>query len=107
MANMHAHTWNKIPIALVRKGNAIQALTTSRVEVGELVVPLFFRKQSSMVMENEAVIANSKAVKILAAWALAPSQQEVDCVMEDNSVETHVHVLPELKLPKANAKGKD
>ena len=38
MANMHAHTWNTIPIALVRKGSAIQALTTKRVEVGELVV---------------------------------------------------------------------
>ena len=55
-------------------------------------------------MENEAVIANSKAVKILAAWATTPSQQEVDCVMEDNSVETYVHVLPELKLPKAGGK---
>ena len=41
------------PIVLVRKGPVIQALATKALRVGELAVPLFLKKQSSVVTEDE------------------------------------------------------
>ena len=53
MTTVHGHVLSSLPIALVRKGNIIRALATRDLKVGELVVPLFFNRQNSMVMDDE------------------------------------------------------
>ena len=63
MGMLHDNATTEIPIACVRKGPVIQALATRTIEAGELVVPLFFKKQSSMVTAGEDVTVHPKAVR--------------------------------------------
>ena len=74
MGMLHDHATTPIPIALVRKGGVIQALTTRTIEAGELVVPLFFKKQSSMVTAGEGQTVHPQAVCAVVYWAAPPSE---------------------------------
>ena len=55
MGMLHDNATTEIPIACVRKGPVIQALATRIIEAGEFVVPLFVKKQSSMVSAGDGV----------------------------------------------------
>ena len=107
MDELHDHATTSIPLALVRKGSVIQALTTRAIEVGELVVPLFFKKQSSMVTAGEGVTVHPKAVCAVVSWAATLSDCERDAGMEGSAVTVQVlvHVQPELTLPTKSKKG--
>ena len=109
MGELYDHATTSIPLALVRKGSVIQALTTRAIEVGELVVPLFFKKQSSMVTAGEGVTVHPKAVCAVVSWAAPLSDAEKDAGMEGSSgsVQVSVHVQPELKLPAKGDNGLD
>ena len=85
MGELHDHATTSMPLALVRKGSVIQALTTRAIEVGELVVPLFFKKQSSMVTAGEGVTVHPKAVCAVVSWAATLSEVEREAGMEGSA----------------------
>ena len=100
MGQLHDHATTSRPLALVRKGSVIQALATRTVEGEELVVPLFFKKQSSMVIAGEDATVHPKAVCAVVSWAATLSDHERDAGVEVSagSVQVPVHAQPELKL---------
>ena len=95
MGMLHDNATTEIPIACVRKGPVIQALATRTIEAGELVVPLFFKKQSSMVTAGEGVTVHPKAVCARVSWT---ALRRLACggAISENRTEA-VHVQPELK----------
>ena len=104
--SLHQNWSTPCPIALVRKGHVIQAMATKALRVGELVVPLFFKKQSSVVTEDEGATIHPKKVGVVVSWsesatAVGKSEDEVD----SRDVEVRLHVQPELKFPMNGAKG--
>ena len=105
MGQLHDHATTARPLALVRKGSVIQALTTRAIEAGELVVPLFFKKQSSMVIAGEGATVHPKAVCAVVSWATTLSDCERDVGMEGSAVQVPVYVQLELKLPTRGEKG--
>ena len=56
--------------------HVIQALANKEIKVGELVVPLFFKKHNSMVMEEEGLTLHPKAVTAMVSWTVAVSEAE-------------------------------
>ena len=64
---VHDHTATHKPISLVRTCGAIQALATRELQAGELVVPLFFKKQSSMVIAGDGASVHPRAVSAAAS----------------------------------------
>ena len=66
-----------------------------------MAVPLFFKKQGSMVTAGEGVNVHQKAVRALVSWAATPSECERDAGMEGSAItqQVSVHAQPELKLP--------
>ena len=95
------HNWSSLcPIALVRKGNVIQALATKSLRVGELVVPLFVKKQNSVVTEDVGATIHPKAVSVVAKWS-----ENADNEAGSRDVEVTLKVQPELKFPTNGAKG--
>ena len=109
MGMLHDHATTPIPIACVRRGGVIQALTTRTMEVSELVVPLFFKKQSSTATAGEGVTVHPKAVCAVVSWAVPLSESARDAGMEGGASQRieSVHVQPELKLPSKGEKGFD
>ena len=122
------HNWSTpCPIALVRKGSVIQANATKPLRIGELVVPLFVKKQHSVVTEDEGASVHPKAVDVVVTWSESATavvnveDADGNSVKEQNSVVTEgegatVHpkapdvavrlkVQPELKFPVKGAKG--
>ena len=83
-------------------------MATKALRVGELVVPLFLKKPSSVVTEDEGGTLHPKAVAAVVSWsesanAVANAEEEV-C---SSDVEVRLRVQPELKLPTKGAKGLD
>ena len=109
MGMLHDNATTEIPIACVRKGPVIQALATRTIEAGELVVPLFFKKQSSMVSAGNGVAVHPKAVCAVVSWAVTLSESDREAGMEGGASQRSesVHVQPELKLPTKGEKGLD
>ena len=105
--SVNAHLDGPIPISLVRKGNAVQALATKGVRVGGFLVPLYFRKDSSMVVHPAvAGSIHPKAVTTEVSWALPISELEKEAGVENGGEERiAVCVPPEVKLPTQNDKG--
>ena len=68
--SLHQNWSTPCPIALVRKGNVIQAKATRALRVGELVVPLFVKKPSSVVTEDEGGTLHPKAVAAVVSWTV-------------------------------------
>ena len=103
---MHDNAFtDSTPLALVRKGSEIEAKATRTLEIGELMVPLFFKKQSSMHCVGDSGTVHPNAVCVEVSWTTAASDLETEAGMEGNrEVKIPVHVQPELKLP---AKGTD
>ena len=104
--SLHQNWITPCPIALVRKGPVIQALATKALRVGELVVPLFLKKQSSVVTEDEGATIHPKAVGVVVTWwtsAIAVVNLEDEAGSKD--VDVRLKVQPELKLPTKGAKG--
>jgi hypothetical protein len=102
--SLHQNWSTPCPIALVRKGNVIQALATKALRVGELVVPLFLKKQSSVVTEGATI--HPKAVCVVVSWSeSATAVVNVEDGAGSSDVEVRLNVHPELKLPTNGAKG--
>ena len=103
----HATDMDSMPIALVRKGKRIEAKATRPLEIGELVVPLFFSKQSSMHCQGEGGTVHPNAACVEVSWTIARSEEELEAGMEDKQllVRTPVHVQPELKFPEKTKDG--
>ena len=105
MASVHGNDISPKPIALVRKGSSIQALTTDSLQTRQLVIPLFFKKQSSVVTGGDGSQLNHKAVSAKVSWTKAPTVCEQAAGLEPEEIEVTVHVQPELKLPTKGDKG--
>ena len=98
----------KMPISLQRTGKVVKALASDRIPKGELAVPLFFKKSSSMVMEDKQGPLHPHTVKIVVGWKEVESTEEgtekgtdtgktVFVTVEKSAT---VFVTPELSLPK-------
>ena len=99
---MHCHVMKPfLPIALARKGKEMKAVTTQAVGIGDLIVPLFFRRHQSMVMEHEPGVRSPKGVTCNVEWAMTPTALEVSKGLETKEIALKVFISPELKLPKA------
>ena len=109
MGMLHDHATTTIPISCVKSGSAIKAFATRTIEAGELVVPLLFKHQSSMVTVGEGVNVHPKAVCAVVSWAVTPSDADREAGREGESENrtVPVHVQPELKLPTKGEKGWD
>ena len=99
-----------MPISLLRTGKGIKAVATDRIPKAQLVVPSFFKKPSSMVMEDPEVPLHPHVVKIVVGWKEVESTEEgtdkgtdkgktVFVTVEKSAT---VFVTPELSLPRRN-----
>ena len=97
----HQDTGHSMPIVLVRKGKAIEAKATRTLEIGELVVPLFFSKQSSMHCKSDGGTVHPNAARLEVSWTVTVSDAELEAGMEEKTwiARIPVYVQPELKLP--------
>ena len=108
MTSVTDNCTNAIPLALVKTGSALQALTTRVLERGELAVPLYFKKQSSLVIPSDpgAATVHPRAACVTVSWTRAPSEAEMEAGVEgEGGISVAVRVQPELKLPNKNKKG--
>jgi len=101
MAANHDHVTCDIPIAMVRTGSAIKAVATTDIPIGHLKVPLWFKKDTSMVMEGPGVVIHPKAACAEVSWVKAVTPVEKEAGVESGEeVVVRMHVQPEIKLPK-------
>ena len=105
MASLHDNDNTPKPIALVKKSNTLQALTTMALETRQLVIPLFFKKQSSVVTGGDGSLLNHKAVSAKVSWTKAPTADQQAAGLEAEETAVTVHVQPELKLPTKGDQG--
>ena len=106
MAANHNHVTCNIPIAMVRSGSVVKALATTDIPIGHLKVPLWFKKDTSMVMEGSSTTIHPKAVCSEVSWVKALTPLEKDAGVEcGEQVVARIHVQPELKLPKEGDAG--
>ena len=124
--SLHENWSTPYPIALVRKGNVIEAKATKALRVGELVVPLFFKKQNSVVTEEGGGTIHPKAVDVQVIWpeevdvkaaelrgdggdksTTPPAKPPQQTAIAETHVQVRLKVQPELKLPTSGAKGLD
>ena len=105
MASVHGNDITPKPIALVRKSSSIQALTTDSLQTRQLVIPLFFKKQSSVVTVGDGTPIHPKAVCAKVSWTAAPTVCEKEAGLECANTDVKVYVQPELKLPMKGDKG--
>ena len=98
--SVHQNWSTPCRIALISKGNGIQALATETLQVGELMVPLFVKKHNSVVTEDEGVTIHPKAVGVVVTWSESATALETS-----RDVEVRLKVQPELKLPTNGPKG--
>ena len=106
MAANHDHMTCEIPIAMIKSGSVIKAVATTDIPVGHLKVPLWFKKDASMVMEGAGVTIHPKAVWAEVSWVRHITPEETAAGVESGEdVVVRVHVQPELKLPKEGDAG--
>ena len=106
MAANHDHMTCEIPIAMIKSGSVIKAVATTDIPVGHLKVPLWFKKDASMVMEGAGVTIHPKAVCAEVSWVRPMTPEEAEAGVErGDDVVVRVHVQPELKLPKEGDAG--
>ena len=91
-----------ISIKIVRAGKRTKVIATEDLELGELHVPLFFRRDSSVVFPGDAdVRTHHEAVHAKVKWEYIPSDYIKDA---ENGQNEHITVkaliLPEAKLPR-------
>ena len=93
-------TTNCVPIAFVKKGPATQALATRNIKVGELVIPLFFKKHQSMYVAADCTNRHPNAVTASVSWDSVVTEEERLVGIEGNGQHTVVLIVQlEFKLP--------
>ena len=107
MSEIRDKSTTAIPLALVKQSGCIKALATKYLEKGELVIPLFFKRQSSVVVKGEAgATVHPRAVCAMVSWTMDPTVEEIEAGVEGKGeCIVSVHVQPELKLPNQTDKG--
>jgi hypothetical protein len=94
-----------LPVAIVRRGKDVLCKATQDIEAGNLVVPLSFRKDASMierVLEPHATI-HPNAVN--AVIGKPTTELEKLSGNENEETESCISVQPELKFPKPSVEG--
>ena len=100
-ASLHHHLTCAMPISMTSQGNVVKALAVDAIPIGGLKVPLWFKKEASMVMEGSAATKHPKAVVAEVSWVLPVTPAEEEAGVEvGHTVTKKIHVQPELKLPR-------
>ena len=95
----------QLPIAFVKKGTVLSCKATQAIPKGKLVVPVFFRRDASLVYVDATNYASVTKHAVLTKIAWAPSKQETEA-SGGSEEDTHtVAVMPEFKLPKPAVAG--
>ena len=91
-----------IPITIVRAGKRTKVIATEDLEPGELHLPLFFRRDSSVIFPDEDVTrTHHEAVHATVKWLYIPSDYIKDAEGgEDKTITINALILPEAKLPR-------
>ncbi|CAK0895420.1 unnamed protein product, partial [Prorocentrum cordatum] len=106
MSANHDHVTCEIPIAMIKSGSAVKAVATRDIPVGHLKVPLWFKKDASMVMEGPGVFIHPKAACAEVSWVKTITEAEEEVGVESGEeVVVRIHVQPELRLPKEGGAG--
>ena len=106
MAANHDHMTYDIPIACIKVGTLIKAVATRDIPVGHLKVPLWFKRDASMVMDGPGVTVHPKAVVAEVSWVRPITPELAEAGVESaDAVTVKVHVQPEIKLPKESDAG--
>jgi hypothetical protein len=91
------------PIAMMRTGKVIQMRTMEPIAKGKCVIPIFFRKANSMVMDGEqGGVRPRNGVHCSVDWtrrSVSNAEIEQFCELVDE-VSVNVFIAPETKLPK-------
>ena len=93
------------PNSMVRIGKRIEMRTKESIPTGKCVIPIFFRKLHSMVMEGEQEGARPRnGVYCRVEWTRRPvGFAEVAKYGErEDDVSVKVFIMPEVKVPKGN-----
>ena len=99
-------TTSVAPIAFVKKGTTLQALATTDIKAGDLVIPLFFKKHQSICVAAECTNRHPNAVTASVSWDSVVTEEEKLVGIEGNGQHTvELIVQPECKLPCRDAKG--
>ena len=91
-------------ISMVRQGKDISMRTKERFAKAALVIPIFFRKAHSMVMEGEqSGVRPRNGVNCLVEWQRRPvtKTDKEKFGTEKEDVVVNVFVAPEIRVPKA------
>ena len=97
---------HSVPIALVKKGSATQALATRDIKKGELVIPLFFKKITNMYVPADLTHRHPDAVTVEVSWESVVTEEEKMVGIEEGSkISVGLIVQPEFRLPCKDAKG--
>ena len=91
-----SQTATDMPIALKKVGAYISALATSDIEVGALVIPVFFRRDNSMLTDTDNTGRSHKEVKGSVKWEIEPAPDAT--AEKKRTVTVTVCIQPEKRL---------
>lgn len=92
-------------IAITRQGNKVVCKATKDLNVGDLVVPLDFKKPGCMVMQGDASTAHHPhEVDVVVSWPVT-EDEKAKGIEDDHHSET-ISVQPDFKLPAKKEEGK-
>ena len=87
------------PLTIFRRGQDVVCQATKDVGVGELVIPLSFKKQASMVVKGvDAGFVHPHAACCRVSWTVTEEKKAAG--IENDTEEITIMVQPEFKLPK-------
>ena len=93
---------NEWPIAIAMQGGATWVKATQQIRKGELAVPLFVRRDGSMILrDTESRVIHPLAVNAVVSWPTTEEEQLKG--LEESHRDITISVQPEYKLPSAVA----
>ena len=95
----------QLPIVFVKKGTALSCKATQAIPKGKLVVPVFVRRDTSLVYMDAAAYASVSKQAVMTRIAWAPSAQDAEASGGSEEDLHTIAVMPELKLPKPAVAG--
>ena len=95
----------QLPIVFVKKGTVLSCKATQAIPKGKLVVPVFVRRDTSLVYMDAAAYASVSKQAVMTRIAWAPSAQDAEASGGSEEDLHTIAVMPELKLPKPAVAG--
>ena len=99
----------KLPVLLQKRDGKISVVAEKNLEVGELVLPLFIRRSTSIIEPGEGGASHNNSLTIDVEWQECNTTEQMEAVGIEEAIthNTLLIVKEEIRLPEEGAAEKD